>query len=112
MGPRRWLTARPARLYQRLPLRLAGPRPPLAPRATRGEAGPAAPGSPLLARLQSGIPGARRAVAGISIAALVVFGISVARAGGPGPAPTSSRLKSALKAATIGGVTVLTNAKG
>src|SRR5216684_3949300 len=80
--------------------------------ATRGQAGPAAPSSPLLARLQSGIPGARRAVAGISIAALVVFGISVARAGGPGPAPTSSRLKSALKAATIGGVTVLTNAKG
>ena len=68
----------------------------------------AAPGSPLLARLQAGIPGAGRAVAGISIAALVVFGISVARVGGPGPAPTNGGLKTM----KIGGVTVLTNAKG
>src|SRR5262249_7985463 len=40
------------------------------------QAGQAA-GSRLLARLQAGIPGAGWAVAGISLAALVVFGISV-----------------------------------
>ena len=71
------------------------------------QAGPAAPGSPL-ARLQAGIPGAGRAVGGISIAALLVFGISVAQAGGPGPAPAGGSLKTA----KIGRVTVLTSANG
>ena len=83
--------------------------------ATRGQrAGQATPGSALLARLQAGIPGAGPAVAGISILALVVFGISVARAGSPAPAsaPASSGLTTALKTAKIGGVTVLTNAGG
>ena len=47
-------------------------------------------------------------MAGISLAALVVFGISVALAGGPAVAPGSG----ALKTANISGVTVLTNAKG
>jgi predicted lipoprotein with Yx(FWY)xxD motif len=51
-------------------------------------------------------------VGGISIAALVVFGISVAQAGGPAPPPASSGLKTALKTAQAGGVTVLTNANG
>jgi len=49
-----------------------------------------------------------RSVAGLSIAALVVLGISVAAAGGPAPAAASGTLKTA----TIGGVTVLTTAKG
>jgi predicted lipoprotein with Yx(FWY)xxD motif len=76
--------------------------------ATQGhQAGPAAPGRPLLARLQAGLPGAGRAVGGIAFVALVLLGISVAHAGGPAPAPAG-----ALKTATIGGVTVLTNAQG
>jgi predicted lipoprotein with Yx(FWY)xxD motif len=75
--------------------------------ATHGR--PAGP-TPPAGRLQAGIPGARRAVAGISLAALLVFGISVAQAGGPAPAPASAG--AALKTARIGGVTVLTNAQG
>jgi Secreted repeat of unknown function len=85
------------------------------PPATRGQrAGQATPGSALLARLQAGIPGAEPAVAGISILALVVFGISVARAGSPAlaRAPASSSLTTALKTAKIGGVIVLTNVGG
>ncbi len=50
----------------------------------------------------------RRRAANISLAAVVVFGVSVARAGAPAPAPASGTLKTA----TIGGVTVLTNANG
>ena len=77
--------------------------------APRGQqAGPATPRGPLLARLQAGLPGAGRAVAGLSVAALVVLAISVALAGGPAPAPASGTLKTA----RIGGVTVLTNASG
>ena len=53
------------------------------------------------------IPGAGRAVAGISVLALLVFGISVARAGGHSPAAASG-----LKTATVGGVRVLTSAQG
>jgi predicted lipoprotein with Yx(FWY)xxD motif len=76
--------------------------------AVRGRpAGPAS-GSPPPARLQAGLPGAGWAVAGISIAALMVFGISVAQAGGPGPTPAGG----ALRTARIAGVTVLTNANG
>jgi predicted lipoprotein with Yx(FWY)xxD motif len=85
--------------------------------ATRGQqAGPAVPGGPLSARLlgglQAGVPGAGRAVGGLSIVALVVFGISVARAGGPAPAPAGGSLTTALKTAKAGGVTVLTNVGG
>src|SRR5215471_6923610 len=68
-------------------------------------------GSQLLAGLQAGIPGVGRAVVGLSIAALVVLGISVAQAGGPAPAPASGG-QAVLKTATIGGVTVLTSAQG
>jgi predicted lipoprotein with Yx(FWY)xxD motif len=78
-----------------------------APAARSRQAGPATGGSRVLAMLQSGIPGAGRVVAGMSVAALVVLGISVAQAGGPAPAPAG-----ALRTATIGGVTVLTNAQG
>jgi predicted lipoprotein with Yx(FWY)xxD motif len=79
-----------------------------ATRTQQRAAGQSAPGGPLRARLQAGIPGAGRAVAGISLAALVVFGISVALAGGPAPAAAGATLKTA----TIGGVRVLTNAGG
>ncbi len=80
------------------------------PATRRQPAGPAAPGSRLLARLQAGIPRAGWAVGGISLAALLVLAVSVAQAGGPAPAPASA--SGALKTATIGGVTVLTNAQG
>ena len=71
------------------------------------QTGPAAPRSVLLARLQAGIPGAGWAVGGISILALAVFGMTVARAAGPGPASTTG-----VNTATIGGVTVLTDTSG
>ena len=64
--------------------------------------------SRLVAGVETGIPGAGWAVAGMSIAALVVLGISVAAAGGPAPAAASGTLKTA----KIGGVTVLTTIKG
>jgi len=68
--------------------------------------------SRLLARLQAGIPGAGRAVASVSIAALVVLGIAVTQSGGPAPPPPASGGRAVLKTATIGGMTVLTNAQG
>jgi predicted lipoprotein with Yx(FWY)xxD motif len=79
-----------------------------APAAGR-EVGPATPGSRLLARMQAGIPGAGRAVGGISLAALVLLGISVAQAAVPAPAGGG---RAVLKTAKIGGVTVLTSARG
>src|SRR5262249_25493667 len=71
------------------------------------------PGRPrrLPARLQAGLPGSGRAVAGISLIALVVLGISGAPAGGPAPAHASGG-RAVPKTATIGGVTVLTSAQG
>ena len=69
-------------------------------------------GSRLLAWLQAGIPRAGPAVAVMSAAALVALGISVAQAGGPAPPPPASGGRTVLKTARIGGVTVLTNARG
>jgi predicted lipoprotein with Yx(FWY)xxD motif len=83
----------------------AGPAAPTPP------AGQAAGGSRLLARLQAGLPGAGPAVAGISLAALVVLGVSAAQAAGPAPAAASGG-RAVLTTATIGGLTVLTNAQG
>ena len=81
------------------------------PAARRQPTGPAAPGNRLLARLQEGIPDAGRAVASVSLAALVVLGVSVTHAGGPAPAPTGGG-RVVLKTAQIGGIRVLTNAEG
>jgi predicted lipoprotein with Yx(FWY)xxD motif len=57
-------------------------------------------------------PAAARAAgmtaAGLAVAALVLFGLVVAGASSPPPAATGT----VLKTATIGGITVLTNAKG
>jgi predicted lipoprotein with Yx(FWY)xxD motif len=68
--------------------------------------------NPALARLHAmasaGVPGAGRAVTGICVLALVAFGVAVARAAGAGSASASGGLKTA----TIGGVRVLTNARG
>jgi predicted lipoprotein with Yx(FWY)xxD motif len=77
-----------------------------APGPQPGPAGAAAGRSPALARLQDGVPGAGR-VAGVAAAGLVLLGIAVAGAGGPGPSAAG-----VLKTAQIGGVTVLTSAKG
>ena len=71
---------------------------------------PAAGGSRVLAKVRVGVPGAGRAVVGISVAALTVLGISVARAGGPATARDAGR--AVLRTARIGGVTVLTDASG
>jgi len=81
--------------------------------ATPGQpAAAAAAGNPVLARLHAiasaGAPGARLAVAGISVLALAAFGIAVGRAVVPGPASASGGLRTA----TVGGVRVLTNAQG
>jgi predicted lipoprotein with Yx(FWY)xxD motif len=59
-------------------------------------------------RLRAGVPGAGLLVTGVSVLALVVLGGSVAAAGGGSPVSASGGLKTA----TIGGATVLTNAKG
>jgi predicted lipoprotein with Yx(FWY)xxD motif len=71
----------------------------------------AAARSPLLARLQAGIPGASAAVAGLTVLAAVLLVVAVAGAGG-GSSATAAPSGSALKTADIGGVKVLTNAKG
>jgi predicted lipoprotein with Yx(FWY)xxD motif len=80
---------------------------PAAQRRPAGPAGPAASRSAVLARLQAGVPGAGRAAAAASVLALVLLAAAVAGAGGPPPAAAG-----VLKTAKIGGVTVLTNAKG
>lgn len=79
-----------------------------APSAQGKQGGSAVQRSPLLGRWQAGIPGAGRAVAGLSVVALVLLGVVIAQ--GAGSAPVASA--GGLKTATIGGVTVLTNAKG
>jgi predicted lipoprotein with Yx(FWY)xxD motif len=71
----------------------------------------AAARNPLLARLQAGIPGAAAAVAGLSVIAVVLLVVAVAGAGSGGSA-TAAAPGGTLKTANIGGVAVLTNAKG
>ena len=79
----------------------------LSPAAQRQPARPVASRSSMLARLQAGVPGAGRAAAAVSVAALVLLVSAVAGAGDPGPSAAGG-----LEAAKIGGVTVLTSAKG
>ena len=71
----------------------------------------AAPGSRDRAGLRAGVPGTRVvavSVAAVSVAALAVLGASVAAANGPGATAAGGSLKTT----HIGGVAVLTNAKG
>jgi predicted lipoprotein with Yx(FWY)xxD motif len=77
--------------------------PPASPRPGQPPARPA-----LLARLQDGIPGAGWAVAGLSVIALVLLGVTAAGSGAPAPASAGG----GLKAVQIGGVSVLANARG
>jgi predicted lipoprotein with Yx(FWY)xxD motif len=77
----------------------------------RSQAAPGGAGGRLLAGLQAGVPGTRvvaASVATVSVAALAVLGASVAAANGPGATAAGGSLKTT----HIGGVTVLTNAKG
>jgi predicted lipoprotein with Yx(FWY)xxD motif len=75
-------------------------------------AGPAAGGGALLARLpaglQAGVPGAGWAVAAVSLVACIALGTALAGAGAPAPASAGG----GLRAAKVGGATVVTNAKG
>jgi predicted lipoprotein with Yx(FWY)xxD motif len=68
------------------------------------------------ARFPTHIPpaAAKAATAGLAVAALVLFGLAVAGASSPPPAATGTGAATgtALKTTTIGGTTVLTNAKG
>jgi predicted lipoprotein with Yx(FWY)xxD motif len=74
-------------------------------------ADPAQPGPRMLAGVRAAFSLVVGAVGAVSVAALVLFGIAVASAGGE-PAAAADRGGVTLKTATIGGVTVLTNAKG
>jgi predicted lipoprotein with Yx(FWY)xxD motif len=78
----------------------AAGRPPASPAALRVASLPA--------RLQAGIPGARAAITGVSVAALVLLGVFAAAAGVQGTPAAGG----ALKAVPVAGVTVLANAKG
>jgi predicted lipoprotein with Yx(FWY)xxD motif len=61
-------------------------------------------------------PAAARAAgmvaAGLAVAALVLFGLALSGANSTAPAATGTATGTALKTTTIGGITVLTNAKG
>jgi predicted lipoprotein with Yx(FWY)xxD motif len=78
------------------------------PAAPRQPSAAAAPRGALAARLRAGVPGALPAVAGLCVIAAVLLAVAVAGAGGPGPASATG----ALKAESIGGVSVLANAEG
>jgi predicted lipoprotein with Yx(FWY)xxD motif len=78
------------------------------PAAPRQPSAAAAPRGALAARLRTGVPGALPAVAGLCVIAAVLLAVAVAGAGGPGPASATG----ALKAESIGGVSVLANAEG
>jgi predicted lipoprotein with Yx(FWY)xxD motif len=78
--------------------------------ARPGPSGKPARGGAVLARLRSGIPGAGRAVTGVSAVALVVLGVALAQSAA---APsTTTAAGGRLQAGKVGGATVLTNAKG
>jgi predicted lipoprotein with Yx(FWY)xxD motif len=69
-----------------------------------------------LDRILDGVPGARVAVGGVSVLALILLGVAVAGAATAPSAPATSSSSAAsgqaLKTIQINGVTVLTNAKG
>jgi predicted lipoprotein with Yx(FWY)xxD motif len=71
---------------------------------------PASPAAATLARVQAAAPMLVAAVGAVSVLALALLGLAVASTGGPPAA--AARAGVTLKTATIGGVTVLTNADG
>jgi predicted lipoprotein with Yx(FWY)xxD motif len=76
----------------------------------RQAAGQAEPKPRLLAGVRAAVSLVVGVVGAVSVAALVLFGIAVASSGGPPAAAAGTG--ASLKTARIGGVTVLTNAKG
>ena len=76
----------------------------------RQSVAPARPRPRMLAGVRAAVSLVVGAVGVVSVAALVLFGIAVAGAGGEPAAAAGTGVT--LKTATIGGVTVLTNAKG
>jgi predicted lipoprotein with Yx(FWY)xxD motif len=83
----------------------------LAPAAPARAAAPGhAAGGTVMDRLQASIPHAGAVIGGLSVLALVLLGVAVAGAGTNTAVTGGSGQE--LKAATIHGVTVLTNAKG
>ena len=79
----------------------------------RQAGGQASPAAAMLARVQAAVPMVIAAVGAVSTLALVLLGAAVASAGGPpAPAAGGASAGATLKTATIGGVTVLTNADG
>ena len=74
---------------------------------------PASPVAVMLARVQAAAPMLIAAVGVVSVLALVLLGVAVAGAGGPPAAAAGAAGPGVtLKTTKIGGVTVLTNAKG
>jgi hypothetical protein len=71
---------------------------------------PASLAARMLARVQAAAPLLAAAVGAVSVAALALLGVAVASAAGQPAAPAGASVT--LKTATIGGVTVLTNAHG
>ena len=82
----------------------------VAPGPVRRTEPPVSPSGRMLTRVQAAMSVVIAAVAAVSAAALVLLGVAVASAGGPPAAAASAGVT--LKTTTIGGVTVLTNAKG
>jgi predicted lipoprotein with Yx(FWY)xxD motif len=76
----------------------------------RQAASPAQPRPRMLAGMRAAVSLVVGAVGAVSVAALVLFGIAVASSGGPPAAAAGTG--ATLKTARIGGVAVLTNAKG
>jgi predicted lipoprotein with Yx(FWY)xxD motif len=71
---------------------------------------PASPGTRTLARVQAAVSMVVGAVGVVSVFALALLGVALANAGGSQAAAATSGV--ILKTARVGGVTVLTNAKG
>jgi predicted lipoprotein with Yx(FWY)xxD motif len=71
---------------------------------------PASPAAAMLARVQAARSLVAGAVGAVSVLAIVLLGVAAADAGEPPTAPAGTSVT--LKTATIGGVTVLTNADG
>jgi len=85
----------------------------VAPGPVRQASGSGGPAAAMLARVQAAVPMVIAAVGAVSTLALVLLGAAVASAGGPpAPAAGGASAGATLKTATIGGVTVLTNADG
>ena len=87
------------------------------PRSARARPANATAGRTAPARFPAQIPpaaarAAGTAAGGLTVAALVLFGLVVAGASAPPPAATGTGTGTGLKTTTIGGTTVLTNANG